>query len=91
MADPVCSRQHNDPRAISGLDRAYVRIKSTSPREADVVAGKLTLDTVWVSGDSPVVPAVREHFVTGSEAAQLLIRPCNNSQRGLLALTTLGH
>ena len=82
LADLMCSRQHNDLHAISGVDRAYVHIKSTSLWEADVMAEKLTLDTVWAPGDYPVIPVVGEHFVTGSEATLLSIRPYDDSQPG---------
>lgn len=43
-------------------------------------ARKLTLDTVWASGDSTVIPVVGQHFVTGSEATLLLIHPYDSSQ-----------
>lgn len=47
LADPIWSRQHDDPRAIPSVDTVDVCIKSTSLQEVNVMAEKLTLDTLW--------------------------------------------
>lgn len=66
-SDPTFSGQYDELRAISGADRAYVHIKSISLWEADVVAGKLTLETVWGLSCYPcdgraLCDRVRSHF-----------------------------
>lgn len=41
----------------------------------EMVAGKLTFDTVWAREDFLIIPVVGEHFVTGSEATEALDTP----------------